>query len=43
MLPVVAGPDATRLQILLYAIVLVAVAVHPGARLFRRGVRLLRR
>jgi protoheme IX farnesyltransferase len=29
MLPVVAGPDATRLQILLYAIVLVAVAVAP--------------
>ena len=29
MLPVVAGPDATRLQILLYTIVLVAVAVSP--------------
>jgi heme o synthase len=29
MLPVVAGPDATRLQILLYSIVLVAVAVAP--------------
>ena len=29
MLPVVAGPDATRLQILLYTIVLVAVAVAP--------------
>jgi protoheme IX farnesyltransferase len=29
MLPVVAGPDATRLQILLYTIVLVAVAVVP--------------
>jgi len=28
-LPVVAGPDATRLQILLYTIVLVAVAVAP--------------
>ncbi len=27
MLPVVAGPDATRLQILLYALVLVAVAI----------------
>jgi protoheme IX farnesyltransferase len=29
MLPVVAGPDATRLQILLYTIVLVAVAAVP--------------
>ena len=29
MLPVVAGPDATRLQILLYTIVLVAVAISP--------------
>jgi protoheme IX farnesyltransferase len=29
MLPVVAGPDATRLQILLYTIVLVAVAASP--------------
>src|SRR5258707_9150075 len=29
MLPVVAGPDATRLQILLYTILLVAVAVAP--------------
>jgi heme o synthase len=29
MLPVVAGPDATRLQILLYTIVLVAFAVAP--------------
>jgi heme o synthase len=29
MLPVVAGPDATRLQILLYTIVLVAVALSP--------------
>jgi len=29
MLPVVAGPDATRRQILLYSIVLVAVAVAP--------------
>jgi protoheme IX farnesyltransferase len=29
MLPVVAGPDATRLQILLYTLVLVAVAVAP--------------
>ncbi|MBX9710366.1 MAG: heme o synthase [Xanthobacteraceae bacterium] len=29
MLPNVAGPDATRLQILLYTIVLVAVAVAP--------------
>jgi heme o synthase len=29
MLPVVAGPDATRLQILLYTIVLVAVAIAP--------------
>jgi protoheme IX farnesyltransferase len=31
MLPVVAGPDATRLQILLYTIVLVAIAVLPWA------------
>ncbi len=31
MLPVVAGPDATRLQILLYTIVLVAVAATPWA------------
>jgi len=31
MLPVVAGPDATRLQILLYTIVLVAVAAAPWA------------
>jgi protoheme IX farnesyltransferase len=31
MLPVVAGPDATRLQILLYTIVLVAIAVAPWA------------
>jgi protoheme IX farnesyltransferase len=31
MLPVVAGPDATRLQILLYTIVLVAVATAPWA------------
>jgi protoheme IX farnesyltransferase len=31
MLPVVAGPDATRLQILLYTIVLVAIAVSPWA------------
>jgi protoheme IX farnesyltransferase len=31
MLPVVAGPDATRLQILLYTVVLVAVAVAPWA------------
>jgi heme o synthase len=31
MLPVVAGPDATRLQILLYTIVLVAVALAPWA------------
>ena len=29
MLPVVAGPDATRLQILLYTLVLVAVALAP--------------
>ena len=29
MLPVVAGPDATRLQILLYTLVLVAVAIAP--------------
>ena len=29
MLPVVAGPDATRLQILLYTLVLIAVAVAP--------------
>ena len=29
MLPVVAGPDATRLQILVYTIVLVAVAAAP--------------
>jgi len=29
MLPVVAGTDATRLQILLYTIVLVAIAVAP--------------
>src|SRR4051794_6464076 len=29
MLPVVAGPDATRLQILLYSIVLVVVAAAP--------------
>src|ERR1700720_3784814 len=29
MLPVVAGPDAARLQILLYTVVLVAVAVAP--------------
>ncbi len=29
MLPVVAGPDATRLQILLYTIVLVTVAISP--------------
>ena len=39
MLPVVAGPDATRLQILLYTIVLVAIAfVSLAARLFRRGL-----
>jgi protoheme IX farnesyltransferase len=31
MLPVVAGPDATRLQILLYTIVLIAVAAAPWA------------
>jgi protoheme IX farnesyltransferase len=31
MLPVVAGPDATRLQILLYTVVLVAVATAPWA------------
>jgi protoheme IX farnesyltransferase len=29
MLPVVAGPDATRLQILLYTLVLVVVAFAP--------------
>ena len=29
MLPVVAGPDATRLQILLYTLVLVVVAISP--------------
>jgi protoheme IX farnesyltransferase len=29
MLPVVAGPDATRLQILLYTIVLVGIALAP--------------
>src|SRR5436853_7887577 len=29
MLPVVAGPDATRLQILLYTMVLVSVALAP--------------
>jgi len=29
MLPVVAGPDATRLQILLYTLVLVVIAVSP--------------
>ena len=29
MLPVVAGPDATRLQILLYTILLVAIAAAP--------------
>jgi protoheme IX farnesyltransferase len=29
MLPVVAGPDATRLQILLYTVLLVAIAVAP--------------
>jgi protoheme IX farnesyltransferase len=29
MLPVVAGPDATRLQILLYTVVLIAIAVVP--------------
>jgi protoheme IX farnesyltransferase len=29
MLPVVAGPDATRLQILLYTLVLVAIAFAP--------------
>src|SRR5579871_1697129 len=29
MLPITAGPDATRLQILLYTIVLVAVALAP--------------
>jgi len=29
MLPVVAGPDATRMQILLYTIVLVAIAAAP--------------
>ena len=31
MLPVVAGPDAPRLQILLYTVVLVAVALAPWA------------
>ncbi|HWW48774.1 MAG TPA: heme o synthase [Xanthobacteraceae bacterium] len=31
MLPNVAGPDATRLQILLYTLVLVAIAVSPWA------------
>src|SRR5438067_10622378 len=31
MLPLVAGPDATRLQILLYTVVLVAVALAPWA------------
>src|SRR5580693_1404620 len=31
MLPVTAGPDATRLQILLYTIMLVAIAVSPWA------------
>jgi protoheme IX farnesyltransferase len=31
MLPVVAGPDATRLQILLYTVLLVAVAIAPWA------------
>jgi len=31
MLPNVAGPDATRLQILLYTIVLIAVAAAPWA------------
>lgn len=30
MLPNVAGPDATRLQILLYTVVLIAVAAAPG-------------
>ncbi len=29
MMPVVAGPDATRLQILLYTLVLIAVAIAP--------------
>jgi protoheme IX farnesyltransferase len=29
MMPVVAGPDSTRLQILLYTVVLVAVAIAP--------------
>lgn len=29
MLPVVAGPDATRMQILLYTVVLVAIALAP--------------
>ena len=39
MLPVVAGPDATRLQILLYTIVLVAIACCAlAARLFRCGL-----
>jgi protoheme IX farnesyltransferase len=31
MMPVVAGPDSTRLQILLYTLVLVAVAIAPWA------------
>ena len=31
MLPNVAGPDATRLQILLYTVVLIAVAAAPWA------------
>ena len=30
MLPNVAGPDATRLQILLYTLVLVPLAISPG-------------
>ncbi len=39
MLPVVAGPDATRLQILLYTIVLVAVAIAPWPLgYFERGL-----
>ena len=39
MLPVVAGPDATRLQILLYTIVLVAVRYCAvAARLLRPGL-----
>jgi heme o synthase len=29
MMPVVAGPDSTRLQILLYTVVLVAFAIAP--------------